>query len=126
MLVSISPLVVVPPMSASEAIIVTLESHVRLLAVQLAPLARRLQLPISLGLNFLLMPGKHVLRRYVADGADLDLGILLRLGGQHPEACYFPGRFEGESHDHGSVFEFAAHIHAVELGILPRRPDALA
>jgi hypothetical protein len=39
-------------MSASEAIIVTLESHVCLLAAQLAPLARRLQLPIPLSLNF--------------------------------------------------------------------------
>ncbi len=30
---------------------------------------RRLQLPIPLGLNLLLMPGEHVLWRDVADGA---------------------------------------------------------
>src|SRR5712692_5909620 len=29
----------------------------------------RLQLPVPLGLNLLLMPGEHVLRRDVADGA---------------------------------------------------------
>jgi len=32
-------------------------------------LLRRVQLPIPLGLNLLLMPGEHVLRRHVTDRA---------------------------------------------------------
>jgi hypothetical protein len=40
-----------------------------LLAAILPLLPRRLQLPIPLDLNLLLMPGEHVLRRDVADGA---------------------------------------------------------
>jgi hypothetical protein len=40
-----------------------------LLATILPLLPRRLQLPIPLDLNLLLMPGEHVLRRDVADGA---------------------------------------------------------
>jgi hypothetical protein len=39
------------------------------LAAILPLLPRRLQLPIPLGLNLLLMPGEHVLWRDVADGA---------------------------------------------------------
>ena len=40
-----------------------------LLATNLPLFPRRLQLPIPLGLNLLLMPGEHVLRRDVSDGA---------------------------------------------------------
>jgi len=39
-----------------------------LLAAILPLFPRPLQLPIPLGLNLLLMPGEHVLRRDVADG----------------------------------------------------------
>jgi hypothetical protein len=39
------------------------------LATNLPLFPRRLQLPIPLGLNLLLMPGEHVLRRGVSDGA---------------------------------------------------------
>jgi hypothetical protein len=39
------------------------------LAAILPLFPRRLQLPIPVGLNLLLMPGEHVLRRDVADGA---------------------------------------------------------
>ena len=39
------------------------------LAAILPLFPRRLQFPIPLGLNLLLMPGEHVLRRDVADGA---------------------------------------------------------
>jgi hypothetical protein len=39
------------------------------LAATLPLFPRRLQLPIPLGLNLLLMPGEHVLWRDVADGA---------------------------------------------------------
>jgi hypothetical protein len=39
------------------------------LAAILPLFPRRLQLPIPLGLNLLLMPGEHVLWRDVADGA---------------------------------------------------------
>jgi len=39
------------------------------LAAILPLFPRRVQLPIPLGLNLLLMPGEHVLRRDVADGA---------------------------------------------------------
>ena len=40
-----------------------------LLAAILPLFPRRVQLPIPLGLNLLLMPGEHVLWRDVADGA---------------------------------------------------------
>jgi hypothetical protein len=40
-----------------------------LLATNLPLFPRRLQLSIPLGLNLLLMPGEHVLRRDVSDGA---------------------------------------------------------
>ncbi len=40
-----------------------------LLAAILPLSPRRLQLPIALGLNLLLVSGEHVLRRDVADGA---------------------------------------------------------
>src|SRR6202795_137185 len=40
----------------------------RPLAAILPLFLRRVQLPIPLGLNLLLMPGEHVLRRDVADG----------------------------------------------------------
>jgi hypothetical protein len=40
-----------------------------LLATNLPLFPRRLQLPVPLGLNLLLMPGEHVLRRDVSDGA---------------------------------------------------------
>jgi hypothetical protein len=40
-----------------------------LLTTTLPLLPRRLQLPISLGLDLLLPPGEHVLRRDVSDGA---------------------------------------------------------
>jgi hypothetical protein len=36
---------------------------------------RRLQFPIPLGLNLLLLPGEHILRRYVADGAVESHGV---------------------------------------------------
>ena len=39
------------------------------LAMNLPLFPRSLQLPIPLGLNLLLMPGEHVLRRDVSDGA---------------------------------------------------------
>src|ERR1017187_9815304 len=39
------------------------------LAAILPLFPRRFQLPIPLGLNLLLMPGEHILRRDVADGA---------------------------------------------------------
>jgi hypothetical protein len=39
------------------------------LAAILPLFPRRLQLPIPLGVNLLLMPGEHVLRRDVANGA---------------------------------------------------------
>jgi hypothetical protein len=39
------------------------------LAAVLPPFSCRLQFPISVGLNILLKPGEHVLRRDVADGA---------------------------------------------------------
>src|ERR1700676_1482546 len=39
----------------------------RPLAAILPLFLRRVQLPIPLGLNLLLMPGEHVLRRYVTD-----------------------------------------------------------
>jgi hypothetical protein len=39
------------------------------LAAILSLFPRRLQFPVPLGVNLLLMPGEHVLRRDVADGA---------------------------------------------------------
>ena len=48
------------------------------LATILPLLPCRLQLPIPVGLNFLLMPGEHVLWRDVADGAvQTDVVVML-------------------------------------------------
>jgi hypothetical protein len=49
-----------------------------LLATNLPLLPRRLQLPIPLGLDLLLMPGEHVLRRDTAGGSlQADVGVML-------------------------------------------------
>ncbi len=48
------------------------------LAAILLLFPRRLQLPIPLGLDLLLMPGEHVLRRDVADGA-VQTGVVVML-----------------------------------------------
>jgi hypothetical protein len=47
-------------------------------------------------------------------------GICFLLGGDHPQAFHFSEGVEGNSNDHGAVFEFAANVDAVELGILSR------
>ena len=46
----------------------------------LPPFSCRLQLPVPLGLNLVLMPGEHVLRRDVTDGAvQADVVVMLYL-----------------------------------------------
>jgi hypothetical protein len=56
---------------------------------------------------------------------NLNLRVLLWLGGKHPEAAYFPSRVESDSKDHESVFELTSNVHPVKVRILPRHLDAL-
>src|ERR1017187_3258911 len=59
------------------------------LAAILPLFPRRLQFPIPVGLNLLLMPGEHVLRRDIADGAvQADVGGAYGRGDERTRGGY--------------------------------------
>ena len=64
-------------MSASEAIIVTLESDARLLTTDLSLSAGLLQVLIPRGVDFLLPSRQHVLGRHVSDCAVQPHGVVV-------------------------------------------------
>jgi len=82
-------------------------------ATNLSLFPRRLQFPIPLGLNFLLMPGEHVLRRDVSDGA-VQAHIVVTL---HVTLNQTPRIFERQRRSRADALPFEAIVALASDGL---------